>query len=144
MYNIWITVFRWFRGHEIVTKAAPGVTEWHPLGSLWYPFKSSFSIFWCGSITNDSLHISSSSRPAVDQIRSRCIALGECVCVCVSECKVRMWLKDRTIDQARKARKWKGILRMRWEKLNVELSPCVEIFQNERFIFPCFKDGVME
>lgn len=75
-----------------------------PMGSLWYPFTSSFSIFWCGSImffhATLSHHFGSSS----DQIRSMCIALS-----CVYEW-MQVRVKERSTDRE-KGRKWKGWIR---------------------------------
>lgn len=59
-----------------------------PMGSLWYPFTSSFSIFWCGSIMFFHATLSHHFGCSSDQIRSMCIALSfvyEWVQVCVKE-----------------------------------------------------------
>lgn len=92
-----------------------------PMGSLWYPFTSSFSIFWCGSImffhATLSHHFGSSS----DQIRSMCIALS-----CVYEW-MQVRVKERSTDRERS------------EVKRLSKSACVVKNQNST-LFPSFRE----
>lgn len=94
-----------------------------PMGSLWYPFTSSFSIFWCGSImffhATLSHHFGSSS----DQIRSMCIALS-----CVYE-----WMQVRVKERSthrEKGRKWKG-----WVRAHALWKTKIQLY-----LFPSFRE----
>lgn len=83
-----------------------------PMGSLWYPFTSSFSIFWCGSImffhATLSHHFGSSS----DQIRSMCIALS-----CVYEW-MQVRVKERSTDKDLERKV--GSEKVEWERMRCE------------------------